>query len=159
MSNNICLDDGITDEAKTQFHNRVNRLAKISIDVVFDYLESHVKEFPDMIKHLRNNQDIEENVEKLWSAVLFEERLIPKGYSNLPNKLLVANFHQMGYLEGLHVGYILAMMALVDNGVTKEMTLAIRDYIRPNLIGHHFDDRNEFIHEYMDEKYSWIEKE
>ena len=41
----------------------------------------------------------------------------------------------------MYVGYILAMMALVDNGASKDTILAVRDYIRPNLMGHHFDDR------------------
>ena len=78
----------------------------------------------------------------------FKEGLVPKGYSGLPDKLLVANLHQDGYLNGMYVGYILAMMALVDNGASKDTILAVRDYIRPNLMGHHFDDRDEFISQY-----------
>jgi hypothetical protein len=84
---------------------------------------------------------------------------VPKGYSGLPDKLLVTNLHQDGYLGGMYVGYILAMMALVDNGASKDTILAVRDYIRPNLMGHHFDDRDEFIGQYKNEKYSWVEKE
>ena len=95
----------------------------------------------------------------LWSEQLFKEGLVPKGYSGLPDKLLVANLHQDGYLNGMYVGYILAMMALVDNGTSKDTILAVRDYIRPNLMGHHFDDRDEFISQYKNEKYSWVEKE
>lgn len=158
MNDNVCLGDGIADGAKTEFNNRTKKLVKICLDMVFDYLESHVKELPDTINRFRSNQEIEEKVEKLWSERLLEEGLIPKGYSGLPEKLLVANLHQMGYLDGLYVGYTLAMMALVDNGVTNEVILAVRDCIRPNLMGHHFDDRNEFIDQYKDRKYSWIEK-
>ena len=51
------------------------------------------------------------------------------------------------------------MMALVDNGASKDTILAVRDYIRPNLLGHHFDAREEFISQYKSEKYSWVEKE
>ena len=51
------------------------------------------------------------------------------------------------------------MMALVDNGASKDTILAVRDYIRPNLMGHHFGDRDEFISQYKNEKYSWVEKE
>ena len=102
---------------------------------------------------------MEQKVEALWSEQLFEEGLVPKGYSGLPDKLLVTNLHQDGYLGGMYVGYILAMMALVDNGASKDTILAVRDYIRPNLMGHHFDDRDEFIGQYKNEKYSWVEKE
>lgn len=50
------------------------------------------------------------------------------------------------------------MMALTDNDIPKDAILSVRDYIRPNLIGHHYDDRDEFISRYKDEKYSWIDK-
>lgn len=50
------------------------------------------------------------------------------------------------------------MMALAENDAPKNIILAARDYIRPNLIGHHYDDRDEFIGQYKDEKYSWIDK-
>ena len=41
--------------------------------------------------------------------------------------------HQTGYLDGLYVGYILAMMSLVDNEAPKDLILSVRDDIRPNL--------------------------
>ena len=83
---------------------------------------------------------------------------MPKGYNNLQDNLLISNFHQEGYLDGLYAGYVLAMMALADNDAPKDIILAARDYIRPYLIGHHYDDRDEFISQYKDEKYSWIDK-
>lgn len=131
----------------------------MSVNMFFDYLESQMKDLPDTIKRLRSNPELEQKVEALWSEQLFEEGLVPKGYSGLPDKLLVTNLHQDGYLGGMYVGYILAMMALVDNGASKDTILAVRDYIRPNLMGHHFDDRDEFIGQYKNEKYSWVEKE
>lgn len=81
----------------------------------FDDLEGRVKDLPETIKRLRNNPDIEQKLAALWSEQLFKEGLVPKGYSGLPDKLLVANLHQDGYLNGMYVGYILAMMALVDS--------------------------------------------
>ena len=83
---------------------------------------------------------------------------MPKGYNDLQDNLLISNFHQEGYLDGLYAGYVLAMMALADNDAPKDIILAARDYICPNLIGHHYDDRDEFIGQYKDEKYSWIDK-
>lgn len=50
------------------------------------------------------------------------------------------------------------MMALADNDTPADIILSARDYIRPNLIGHRYDDRDEFIGRYKDEKYSWIDK-
>ncbi len=159
MSDNVRLGDGVVDEAKAEANNRIKELVKMSVNMFFDYLESQMKDLPDTIKRLRSNPELEQKVEALWSEQLFEEGLVPKGYSGLPDKLLVTNLHQDGYLGGMYVGYILAMMALVDNGASKDTILAVRDYIRPNLMGHHFDDRDEFIGQYKNEKYSWVEKE
>lgn len=159
MSENVRLGDGVVDETKTEANNRIKELVKMSVNMFFDYLESQMKDLPDTIKRLRSNPELEQKVEALWSEQLFEEGLVPKGYSGLPDKLLVTNLHQDGYLGGMYVGYILAMMALVDNGASKDTILAVRDYIRPNLMGHHFDDRDEFIGQYKNEKYSWVEKE
>lgn len=152
MSENVRLGDGVVDEAKAEANNRIKELVKMSVNMFFDYLESQMKDLPDTIKRLRSNPELEQKVEALWSEQLFEEGLVPKGYSGLPDKLLVTNLHQDGYLGGMYVGYILAMMALVDNGASKDTILAVRDYIRPNLMGHHFDDRDEFIGQYKNEK-------
>ena len=45
MSESVCLGDGIADEAKTEFNNRAGGLVKLAINMVFDYLENHVKIF------------------------------------------------------------------------------------------------------------------
>lgn len=51
------------------------------------------------------------------------------------------------------------MMALVDNNAPKEMIIAVRDYIRPNLLGHYYGNKDEFIGPYKEnERYTWIEK-
>ena len=96
-----------------------------------------------------------DNNERLGDGLL--ERLIPKGYKGLPDNLLISNFRQEGYSDGLYVGYALAMMALADNNVSKDIIFSARDYIRPNLIGHHYNDQDEFISQYKSEKYSWID--
>ena len=51
----------------------------------------------------------------------------------------------------------LAMMSLVDNNASKELTIAVRDEMRPNIIGQHYNDRNDFYNLYKSEKYNWIE--
>ncbi|GEM_PF-2294227 len=137
---------------------RAKGLVKIAIDVVFDYLEGKVKDFPEIIEQLRNSPEAEQKVASLWSEYLFEKGLVSIGYNGLSDKLLISNFHQEGYLDGLYAGYALAMMAMVDNDAPKDIILAARDYIRSNLIDHHYDDKDEFIDWYKDEKYSWIDK-
>ncbi len=50
------------------------------------------------------------------------------------------------------------MMALADNDIPKDAILSVRDYIRPNLIRNHYNDKDKFISRYKDEKYNWIDK-
>lgn len=158
MNNNVHLGDGVLDEAKSDVNNRVKGLMKIVIDAVFDYLGGKIEDLPEKIELLRNSPEIEQKIATLWSEHLFEEGLVPKGYNGLPEHFLISNFHQDGYLDGLYTGYILAMMALVDNNISKDIIFSVSDYIRPNLIGHHYDDRDKYIDRYKDEKYSWIDK-
>ena len=39
------------------------------------------------------------------------------------------------------------------------MILAVRDAVRPNLLDHSYDDRDEFIDKFNDEKYQTILKQ
>jgi len=158
INNSVHFGDGVIDEAKADVNNRLNGLIKIFIGATFDFLEDKVKELPEKIKQLRNNPEIEKEITALWSEYLFEEGLVPKGYKGLPDNLLISNFHQDGYLDGLYIGYILAMMALADNDIPKDAILSVRDYIRPNLIRNHYNDKDKFISRYKDEKYNWIDK-
>ena len=48
------------------------------------------------------------------------------------------------------------MMSLVDNDAPKDLLLSVRDDIRPKLIGHHYNDRNEIEERFKSEKYCWI---
>ena len=59
----------------------------------------------------------------------------------------------------MYVGYILALMSLIDNGADEEVILAVRDAVRPNLLDHSYDDRDEFIDKFNDEKYQTILKQ
>ena len=160
MSNNVKFGDGVLDEVTVHVNSRISVLTKIAVDVFCDYLEGKVKDvdLSEVVKLLRNSPETEQKIVALWSEHLFEQELIPKGYRGLPDKLLIENFRREGYSEGIFVGYILAMMALADNDVPKDIILAVRDYIRPNLAGHHYNDIDELISQYKSEKYSWIEK-
>lgn len=50
------------------------------------------------------------------------------------------------------------MMSLVDNDAPEELVIAVRDDVRPNLIGHSYKDRDEFYSRYKTDKYSWVDK-
>lgn len=158
MDNKVHLGDGLLDEAKTDINDKAKGLVKIFIDIVFDYFDGKEKELPQVIEQIRNNPEAEKEISALWSEHLFKEGLVPKGYNGLPDEIVVSNLHQTGYLDGMYIGYILAMMALADNDVSEDIILKVRDYIRPNLIGHHYNNRDEFISQYKSEKYSWIDK-
>lgn len=45
-------------------------------------------------------------------------------------------------------------MSLADNNASNDLILAVRDDIRPNLIKHPYNDRDEFIDSFKSDKYS-----
>ncbi len=67
--------------------------------------------------------------------------LIPKRYSGLSSKLLISNLHQEAYLDGLYIGYILSMMALTDNKVSRDIIISVRDYILPYLVKNYYENK------------------
>lgn len=89
---------------------------------------------------------------------MYEKGLVPKAYSGLPDELLIHNFLQEGYSDGMYVGYIIALMSLIDNGVDEKMIMSVRNDVSPNLIGHRYEDRDEFIDKFKDEKYQTVLK-
>ena len=109
------------------------------------------------IEKLLSKKDKDELV-SLLATELAEKGLVPKGYAGLPDNYLIDNLHQDGYISGLYVGYVLAIMSLVDHDAPKDLVISVRDDIRPNLLGHHYNDRKDFYLNYQDEKYSWVEK-
>lgn len=156
-SDNIHFGDGVVDKLKSDINDNAKDLIGITVEVVFNYLKEKVTNLPEAIDHWRNDSEIKQKITDLWSEQLFKEDLIPMGYNGLPDSLLISNFHQDGYIDGLYVGYILAMIALADNGAPKDLIYAVRDHIRPNLVGQYYDNRNEIINRYKEDKYHWIE--
>lgn len=76
----------------------------------------------------------------------------------MPDNLLIDNLHQDGYLASKYAGYALAMISLVDNNASKALILSVRDDVRPNLMGHHYNDRKKFHLRNKNEACSWDEK-
>ncbi|ODM26490.1 hypothetical protein A7W90_09795 [Clostridium sp. Bc-iso-3] len=153
----VHLGDGVADKVKENINENISDALTLLSNIVLDYLKGKIKDIPKGIEKLLSSPDAKQEIVAQWSNQLFEKGIIPKGYNGLPDELLIANFHQDGYLDGLYAGYALAMMALVDNEVEKELILSVRDAIRPNLVGHHYNNRDEFYKLYNGEKYSWIE--
>ena len=158
MDNEKSFKDELFDEARKDITDRAKELVKSLIYVIFDYAERKVKDIPQVIEQIRNNPKVEQEITALWSEHLFKEGLVPKGYNGLSDDMLISNFHQEGYLSGLYIGYILAMMALVDNDISKDKIISIRDYIRPYLLRNYYKNSDEFVFQYKDDKYCWIEE-
>ena len=61
-------------------------------------------------------------------------------------------------MSGLHMGYLLSMMAMADNDSPKELIVAVRDELQNTLYGHHYDNREEFVKRYKEGNYNWIDR-
>lgn len=156
--NGVKLGEGVADKAKESINENLSELFTVFLDVVFSYAKDNLKEAPQKLEKLLSSPKIKQEIVVQWSNLLFNKGLIPKGYNGLSDELLISNFHQTGYLDGLYAGYVIAMMSLVDNKADKELILSVRDDMRPNLIRNPYSSRDKFFNKYKDETYSWIEK-
>lgn len=156
----VRLGEGVADAAKARANEKMQDIASMAVDMLFDYLKGKVKEIPDAIKNLLADPKTKNEVAALWSEKLYEQGLIPKGYAGLPDEFLIHNFKQDGYLSGLYAGMAIAMMSLVDNGAPEELAIAVRDDMLPNMLCHTYEDcREDFLDKYEgEEKYQWLRK-
>lgn len=152
--NGVRLGQGVADDMKQVANQELSDMGKMLIGVIAKFAKGKIQGVNlDELFSKKN----EEELVALWSNRLAEKGLIPKGYAGLSEQLLITNMHQEGYVDGLYAGYVLAMMALVDNDAPKELVLSVRDDIRPNLVRNHYNDRDEFYSRYKNEKYSWVD--
>lgn len=145
----VKLGEGVVDDMKTATNQELSDIGKMLVKVFGKFAKEKIQGIN--LDELFSKKNQEELV-SLWSTQLAE-----KGYAGLPEDLLIDNVHQEGYLKGLYTGYILSLMALVDHGASEDLILSIRDEVRPNLSGHHYNDSDEFSSRYKDEKYNWID--
>lgn len=151
--NRVRLGDDIIDNLKQSANQEILDMGKMLIGIISKYAKEKIQGINlDELFSKKNEEDLL----NLWSIQLAERGLIPKGYVGLPENLLIDNLQQTGYLDGMYVGYALSMMSLVDNDAPKDLLLSVRDDIRPNLVGHHYNDRNEIEERFKGKKYSWI---
>lgn len=151
----VHLGEGVADDMKESANHELSEMGKMLIGVISKFAKEKIQGIN--LEELFSKKNEEELV-ALWSSQLVEKGLVPKGYAGLLDELLIHNLHQTGYLDGLYAGYVLSIMALVDNEASEELILSVRDEVRPNLMGHHYDDREEFFSRYKDEKYNWINR-
>lgn len=154
--NSVKLGDGLADGVVSQINQEALSICNLFLEKFFAYIKGKAQDID--FEKLFSKKDKDELV-FLWSSSLAEKGLLPRGYDGLPDNLLIDNLHQDGYLSGLYAGYALALMSLADNNASKELILSVRDDVRPNLVGHHYNDRGSFFMRYQDEAYSWIEKD
>lgn len=151
--NSVRLGEGIVYNLKQSANQEILDMGKMLIGIISKYAKDKIQGINlDELFSKKNEEDLL----NLWSTQLAEQGLIPKGYVGLPDNLLIDNLHQTGYLDGMYVGYALSMMSLVDNDAPKDLLFSVRDDIRPKLIGHHYNDRNEIEERFKSEKYSWF---
>ena len=153
--NNVKLGDGVVDGLKSEVNQELLSIGKLLVGIFSKYVKDKVQNID--LEKLLSKKDTDELI-SLWSTQLSEKGLLPQGYTGLPDNLLIDNLHQDGYLAGLYTGYVLALMSLVDNNASEELILSVRDDLRANVRGHHYNDREKLNLRYKDEEYSWIEK-
>lgn len=153
--NGVRLGEGVADSLKHQTNHELTVFGTELIKKVFAFMQEKVEniDFNQLF-----SKDDEAEILSSWSAQLVEKGLVPKGYLGLSDELLLENTKQEGYLAGLYAGYALALMSLADNNAPKDLLLAVRDDMRPNLMGHYCKDIDEFIGPFKSEKYEWIDR-
>lgn len=153
--NKVHFGDGLGDKAATVFNDKAGDSIELFITTLFDYIDTHIRELPEVLERIRNSPQYKQKIITQWIEHLVNEGVIPKSYNGLSINLMIHNAHQEGYLEGLYAGYILAMMALIDNGVAEETIIPIRDFIRSHLM-RQYKDQDELINQFKAEKYNSI---
>ena len=154
----VHLGDGVREVATAKVNKETQELASMVIEKLFGYLKATVKDIPDSIMQLLSTPETKKEVAVLWSEQLYERGIVPKGYSGLTDELLIHNFHQDGYLDGMYVGYLISMIALAENGISTDDLLLARKNILPRLVRKRYEDRHELCDELEGKMRKWNEK-
>ena len=153
----VHLGDGVLDAAKSAANERAQQAATTLVHKFWDWVENKIAELPDQLKALRDNPEAEDEIASLWSEILYEQGAIPKGYCGLPDDLLIHNFHQDGYIEGMYVGYLITLVTLAEAGISKQALLDARKDILPQFLGKGYEERIELCQELKGIMEKWSE--
>ena len=155
----IHLGDGVIDSAKKDINKRLQGLSEDLIGIVFDYIEDHVKNgvknLPEKIKQLRENPMTKKDIESLWSKTLYEKGLVGSGSVGLPDELILHNFRQSGYNDGIFVGHLLTFEALEQKGISREMLLELHKSMFNDLLGNSVDGVSDLLDSLYNEVKNW----
>lgn len=150
----VRLGDGVANGLKEEANQELLDIGKLFIDLISKAIKEKVRNF-DIDKLLSKKE--KDELTSLWSMKLAEEGRLPKGYAGLPDELLIENLRQEGYIDGVHAGYVLAMMSLIDINAPEDLVISVRDKLRPRLIGQRYCDRKSIFDQYKNEKYNQVE--
>lgn len=150
----VRLGDGVANGFKEEANQELLDIGKLFIDLISKAIKEKIRNF-DIDKLLSKKE--KDELTSLWSMKLAEEGRLPKGYAGLADELLIENFRQEGYIDGVHAGYVLAMMSLIDINAPEDLVISVRDKLRPRLIGQRYCDRKSIFDQYKKEKYNQVE--
>ena len=91
---NVKLGDGLADGLKSQANQEMLSTCNLLLSRFFEFIREKVEDI-DFEKLFSKKE--KDEILSIWSSVLAEKRLVPKGYAGLPDEFLVDNLHQDGY--------------------------------------------------------------
>lgn len=150
---NVKLSDGVADNLMQSLNNELSEIGKTLIELISEFVKERIRDID--LRELFSKKD-EDKLLNIWYSQLVEKGLIPKVYEGLPEDMLIHNLHQEGYLQGMYVGFALALMSLVDNSAEENLILSVMDDIRPNLVCYQYEDSSEFLDRFKSEKYNMV---
>ena len=150
---NVKLSDGVADNLMQSLNNELSEIGKTLIELISEFVKERIRDID--LRELFSKKD-EDKLLNIWYSQLVEKGLIPKVYEGLPEDMLIHNLHQEGYLQGMYVGFALALMSLVDNNAEENLILSFMDDIRLNLVCHQYEDSSEFLDRFKSEKYNMV---
>ncbi len=141
-------------------NNKMNELMETLLDVIFEFAKNEGSKaisdkLSEVIEWVNNNSEEERKIVTLWSERLAEKELVPKPYGGLSDKLLIHNFHQEGYLDGMYIGYLISMITLAENGVSKNVILDTKKDIIPKFFKKSYEDMDELRKDLEAEMKKW----
>lgn len=107
---NVKLSDGVADNLMQSLNNELSEIGKTLIELISEFVKERIRDID--LRELFSKKD-EDKLLNIWYSQLVEKGLIPKVYEGLPEDMLIHNLHQEGYLQGMYVGFALALMSSV----------------------------------------------
>ena len=117
---NVKLSDGVADNLMQSLNNELSEIGKTLIELISEFVKERIRDID--LRELFSKKD-EDKLLNIWYSQLVEKGLIPKVYEGLPEDMLIHNLHQEGYLQGMYVGFALALMSLEDNNAEENLGL------------------------------------